>query len=441
MLMLRRLHGLIFAHKIGHDLVWTFGSFAILAVSGVLINIVIAVTRDASALGVFNIAYAVYIVGSQVAALGIHYSVLRHGSYYQEQPEENGRMLLTAIVLSILLGLTVGSGLFLLAPYTQYLFGSGEIAQAIRFAALGLTIFPLNKVLVSYTNSLRHMKAFAALQSLRYIAVMAVVSAVSISDIAFTYTTFSFLVAELLTTLCCLVYLGRVGLLQHLRFCRNWARRHLIFGTKGVMAGIFVDLNTRLDVLVLGTLLSPRDVGIYSFAAMLVDGLQHVLSIVRVNFNPMLVKALRDHDHTLASRMLRMSKRLVLPGTALLSLCLVIGFWVMVQWITPGKGLDAGLAALVILVTGFTFISPLAPFDNLLLVSGYPGYQTLQSAVVTVMNIGLCLFLVPSWGIEGAATATIAGYMTGLVFLCLLSPRLTGWHLLSNRFELRAPKL
>lgn len=431
----RRLYRLAFAHKISSDLVWTFGSFAILAVSGVLINIVIAFTRDAVALGVFNITYAVYLIGSQIAALGIHYSVLRHAAYYQEQPEENGRMFCTAMVLSLVLGLVVSAALFVLAPLSMPLFNSADVAASLQYAALGLALFPLNKVLVCYTNSLRHMKAFSVLQSIRYIAVVTVVTIVCLSDMNFNLATLSFLAAESLTTICCLGYLAMVGLLRHLRFCTRWMKRHLVFGSKGVMAGIFLDLNTRLDVLVLGMMLSPREVGIYSFAAMLVDGVQHILAIIRVNFNPILVKALRDSDYSLAIRLLKLSKRFVMGGTALLCAALVAGFFVAVHFITVGKGLEEGLASLIILVTGFTLISAYTPFDNLLMISGHPGYQTAQAASITLVNIALCLLLVPIYGIEGAAFATVAGYVGGVFFLLYYSPHLTGWNLIGNRFN------
>lgn len=431
---LRRLATQAFAHKISRDFVWTFGSFAILAVSGVLLNFVIASTRDAAALGVFNIAYAVYLIASQIASMGIHYSVLRHAAYHQEDDAENGRILCTGIVLSLLLGAAAGAGMYAVAPYTAYLFDSTQVAESIRYAAFGLALFPLNKVLVSYTNSLRHMKAFSVLQSLRYITVLGVVSAIALSDMAFSHATLAFLAAELLTSLCCLGYLLKVGLLHHLQWSRAWMRTHLTFGGKAVMAGIFLDLNTRLDVLILGMMVSDHAVGIYSFAAMLIDGVQHILAIVRVNFNPMLVKALRDHDHGTAMRMLRLSKRYVTLGTVVLCACLVAGFMVAVQWLIPGKGLADGLPSLLILVGGFTVLSAFAPFDNLLMISGHPGYQTAQAATVTGFNILLCLWLIPLLGIEGAATATVAGYLAGMAMLLYFAPRLTGWSLLRNHF-------
>ncbi|MCC6247653.1 MAG: hypothetical protein IT499_07825, partial [Rubrivivax sp.] len=71
------------SHKLSRDIAWTLGSFVLLAASGMVINLVVAGVRDAAALGVFNQAYAVYIIASQLATLGLHYSVLRHAALHE----------------------------------------------------------------------------------------------------------------------------------------------------------------------------------------------------------------------------------------------------------------------------------------------------------------------------------------------------------------------
>ena len=80
------------------------GSLVVLAASGILINLIIAAFRDAAALGAFNQAYAVYIVASQIAVFGLHYSVLRHAALYDTDAVERGRLLANAGAFSLLLG-------------------------------------------------------------------------------------------------------------------------------------------------------------------------------------------------------------------------------------------------------------------------------------------------------------------------------------------------
>ena len=121
----------ILAHKLNRDISWTIGSFFILAVSGIVINLVIATFEDSSALGVFNQSYAIYIIISQMASFGIHYSVLRYSAYYKNNIIERKKILSTASLIALILGSISAIFLFFLAA------GIGNILESNR---VGLTL-------------------------------------------------------------------------------------------------------------------------------------------------------------------------------------------------------------------------------------------------------------------------------------------------------------
>lgn len=419
-------------HKLTTDIAWSMGSLVFLAASGILINLIIASFRDAAALGAFNLAYAVYIVASQIAVIGLHYSVLRHAALYDADAAERDRMLVNAAAFALLLGSCAALTVFLAAPLLGRIFNSTAAGAAMGNAALGLLLFPLTKVLMGYLNGLRCMKAISVLQSGRYIVVMLWVTAISASQYPFELATFGFFIAEFTTTCGILIYLMSRKMFPALRFDPAWTRRHFIFGSKSLLAGLFVELNSRIDVLLIGLFLSASEVGIYSFAAMLFDGLYHVLAFVRINYNPVLVGNIRDHDWTGARRLLSQTKRYVFPATALLSLCVIAVFWVLTNYFVPGKGLNQGLIPLSILLAGLTLISAFIPFDNLMLVSGHPGFQTLQHMTLVLTNIILNLAMIPMLGIKGAAIATALSYICSIAALFYLVRRTLGWNLLTN---------
>ena len=87
--------------KLTRDIGYSLGSFAVLALSGLVINLVITALRDAAALGVFNQSYAIYILVSQLATFGLHYSVLRHAAMHDADAEERGRVLLNAAACAL----------------------------------------------------------------------------------------------------------------------------------------------------------------------------------------------------------------------------------------------------------------------------------------------------------------------------------------------------
>lgn len=422
------------SQKLTRDISYTMGSFIVLALSGMVINLVVASTRDAAALGVFNQAYAVYIIASQLATLGLHYSVVRHAALHEHDEATRGRMLFTAAACALALGAFAALAVAAGAPLLARLFDSVGTGQAVAYSAGGLLLFSLNKVLLAYLNGLRRMKAFSILQALRYLVVMAVVTGIALSSLPIEMATLAFLVAEVVTALGAVVYLFRTGLATHLHFDRAWFGRHLRFGVKGLAAGMFAEFNSRIDVLLIGVFLPDREVGIYSFAAMMVDGVYHVLAMVRLNFNPLLVSSLRDRDFEQAGRLRQQSRRLVLPATLVMAATTVLALWVLSTFVVPQKGLMEGMVSLLILMSGLTIVSSLVPFDNLLMVSGHPGYQTVQQLITVSANVLVALLLLPTLGIAGAALGTAISYVAGVAALLYFSRRVVGWNLLTNRF-------
>ena len=407
----------------------------ILALSGIVINIVVAYFRGTEDLGVFNLAYSVYIIVSQIAALGVHYSVLRYAAMNQENPRELGSMLGSALLVVTVLGLLMAGLVFVSEPLFARAYDSERAARAISFAALGIALFPASKVLISFLNGLRHMKAFSVLQAARYIMVAAVVTAFSVSDQDFTLASLCFVVAEIVTLAAAAIYIASQRLVQHVRIKKSWLREHTSFGGRSLLAGMFGEINTRVDVLCLGLFLGDREVGIYSFVAMLLDGLYHLLAMVRVNFNPILVNCVRDSGWPEAQRMLRLSKRFIPLIMIALSAIVFAFYWLVAFQLVPERGLQEGTVVLLILLGGLVATSPFIPFDNMMLISGYPGRQTLQQAVAFVVNVSLNLALIPLVGIEGAAIGTASSYLAAVVSLILMTDRRLGWNLLTNRVK------
>lgn len=422
----------IFQNKLNKDIAWTLGSFSILATSGVIINIMIAWLRDVSTLGVFNLAYAIYIIASQIAVCGIHYSVMRHSALYESSSDERQQLMCTASIMSLLLGFIGAIVIYEFSPLLGTLFHSSAAAKAIACSALGLTLFPFNKVLLAYLNGLREMKIFSLLQSLRYIIVMVWVTFISASNLSIEYITCGFFVAEFITTCITLGYMywKKLFIFHYWKFSVRWVKLHFSFGGKSLLAGMFVELNSRVDVLLIGIYLTESQVGIYSFLAMLVDGLYHVLAMVRINFNPILVGVVRDKRFKESQNLLYASLKYIYPITLLLSFCIIVTFWTFSNFILPEKGLQEGLVPLCILCTCLTCISAFIPFDNLLLASGYPGYQTSQHLAVVFSNIFLNAILIPVFGINGAAFATGMSYFVGIIALFVLTHYFLGWNIL-----------
>ena len=154
--------------------------------------------------------------------------------------------------------------------------------------------------------------------------------------------------------------------------------------------------------------------------------------MIRINFNPILVAAIRDRRWEHAQRLREQSGRYVAPAVLALSALLALGFYLFTSWLMPDKGLLEGLPALLILMAGVCVVAVFVPFDNLLMVSGHPGYQTAQQLVTVLANIVVAALLLPVLGIEGAAMGTAVSYVCGIAVLLVFGRSLLGWDLIRN---------
>jgi len=422
-------------NKLSRDIGWTVSSFVVLAASGIVINLVVAVLRNAEALGVFNQAYSFYIIISQIAVFGIHYSVLRNAAIHEDEPDKLGQILVSAMVPAIVLGFVFAIAVFAMTPLIAIALDSPQTARATGYAALGMALFPLNKVLISFINGIREMKAFAILQGGRYIIVALVVTAVSSSELPFEYSLLCFVVAEAITVLAAIWFILAKKIPFKAKFNNSWMVKHLRFGSKGLVAGMFGEINTRVDVLMLGVFLPDSMVGIYSFAAMIFDGLYHLLAMVRVNFNPYLVSALSGGDKSAATKLLKKNRIFAPLVIGILSVGALAFYWVLTAHFISDKSLIIGLPSLAILIGALTLLAGYIPFDNLLLVGGFPGYQTLQQGIAVLTNVAGNLFFIPLLGIEGAAVGTVLSHVAGIIVLIIMSQKLFNWNMIKNRME------
>ena len=80
-------------NKLTLDISWNYLSFFILAISGLIINFIIALSFSSEGLGIFNQTYAFFVIFSQFSVFGIHYSVLKLSAEVEEKSQSSSDVL------------------------------------------------------------------------------------------------------------------------------------------------------------------------------------------------------------------------------------------------------------------------------------------------------------------------------------------------------------
>ncbi len=402
-------------HKFLTDAVWNYGAFAVMAGTGVVLNFFIAAHFGIAALGVFNQIYAVYVVTAQFAVMGFHDSAQKHVSELDHAPERLGVVSAAALALAAVFGLISATGVYLLSDLIAVAADSAPVGQGVALAAPGLFFFAVNKVLMGVLNGARRMKPFAAAQTLRAAVILSSCLAIAWMEQPPHVLGLSFTLAEVVL-LPFLIFLVRPRLrhfFAEARF-RDWLKVHFGFGSKALINGFLAESYIRIDVLMLGVFVSDRDVGIYSFAALFIEGLFQVPVVFRTLANPELARLLKAGDKPATGRFCRRVALMSL-GMFLAAAAVVLVVYPHLEPWFPDGLVTLSHPILMILIAGLGVYSVMIPMDYIILQGGMPGRQSALMSFNVLVNGVLNLALIPFFGLYGACTATAISFTVAAV--------------------------
>jgi len=416
------------APRLRRDIAWNLVPIALLAGIGLGLNIGIG-GREAwgpAALGVFNQVTTAYFVLAVFGALGINYSVLRAIAEQRTDPARVAATTVGALVPTVVLGAFVTLVFVLVRGAIAALLESEPVAEGILWAAPGLFCFTVNKVLLGVVNGLGRMRAFAVYTSLRYvmIAVGFGIAVIVDADAAKLPGLWSLAEGTLLVVLA--VELVATVSLRRAAGWQTWAVEHLRYGARGVGATLLFELNSRLDIWLLGAALSDRMVGIYSMAATTAEGMSMLAVVLQVNVNPPIAASLVGKHTDEVEALVRRSRRWFVPAMAGACALGAAIFTLAIPWLTGDPRFLDGALPFATLVAGIAVASPWLPFNQILLMGGYPGWHTIFVTITVATNVVLNMLLIPQLGLMGAASATAIALFGSALWLRRLARTLLG---------------
>jgi O-antigen/teichoic acid export membrane protein len=396
----------------------------ILGVSGVAVNILIAGWYGGSELGVFNQVFAFFIFLSQICVGGVHYAVLKEISNTGYSRPELSDIATAGILLSLGLASVV---VLVCIPFTGQvgdMLQSPAVSSGLNLALPGVIFFSINKVLLNILNGLRHMRAHAVYQATRYLILVGSIFCVFMFDLDRLWLSGTLTSTELLLTLLMVPYVQfRAISISLFRWKRvlKWGRLHLSFGARGMLSGVFTELNTRVDVLVLGFFFDDSRVGVYSFAAAFAEGFAQIPLVLRRNLDPYLGTYIAHGMLSEITILVQKTRRVFLPFMIFLGLISTLGYAVGVPFFLSDPSYDESLWVYGILAAAIVATSWSRPFCGLLLQAGMPGIYTAMTLASLAVNVMLSIALAPSLALVGCAIATAAAFVVEAIAIVVLA--------------------
>ena len=413
-------------NKLTLDISWNYLSFFILSISGLIINFIIALSFSSEGLGIFNQTYAFFVIFSQFSVFGIHYSVLKLSAEVEEKSQSSSDVLLSGVLSVLLLSILFSSILYSLSGLISQILDSDAMSKTLKIVSPALIFFSLNKVLLSFVNGQERLKLFAIGNILRYIFMLGSLFLLiylerDVSDIAYI-----FLIAEVFLSIYCIGI--TIKSVKFFKFnliivkCIN----HIKFGAKALLSGLSVELNSRADVVILGIFTSDSIVGVYSFFALVAEGLYNIFVVIKNIFNPKITKHVRQKDLKGLKTLIKKIQKIVYPSSFAIASMISIGMYVIISVIPDSNLYYENFVVLIILISSIVLISGIIPFEIILTLAGRPGLQSIQTFITLAFNVILNFILIPYFGAFGAALATASSYIIGAFLLNQFSLRSIG---------------
>ena len=411
-----KLASFLLTSKLSTDVLWNIGSLALLGASGVLMNSIIAHYQTPRSLGIFNQVFAFYMVLSQFAVGGMHLSILKYLSHTDDQN------LIATIISSGLVAIAGTSVLvailaFRLSRLVGVLFDSKDVALGIRFISPALVLFSLNKGLMMVLNGTRRMRAYAIFQTSRYLLFIMTIIGLVLGGFAGEYLAWCFPISEfiLMTVLTRFVYKFVVALgVRHVN--GPWIRRHLSFGLRGFFGGMLSDLNTRVDIILLGYFHNDASVGIYSFAAAFAGGFNQISYVVKQNLDPIIGRLINANSRDQLRSLIHRVVSFFLPCMITLAIIAALLFPELIRLFIGTVYLQSW-PIFVILLGGIVVNAGFRPFQGAFLLMGRPGLHSVVFLIIVVSNSVLNVLFIQRMGITGAAMATSLAYIIESVLI------------------------
>jgi O-antigen/teichoic acid export membrane protein len=183
-----------------------------------------------------------------------------------------------------------------------------------------------------------------------------------------------------------------------------------------LLGNFLLDVNTKVDVFILGIFLTDSQVGIYSFASTFAEGFMQLPVLLRNNINPILAKLSVKRNLKLTEKIINNSKTKFLKMIGGIGILAILMFpLVFIVFAIEEHRFDTWLI-FSILVLFVSISSGYQPFLMLFNQFGHPWQQTKFIFVLFLSNVLLVLMLVPIMGIYGAALGTGLSFIVQMYY-------------------------
>lgn len=366
--------------------------------------------------GLITLAYAVAAIASTVVLVGMSAGVVRYVSFYKGI-NDKGRIkgvIVSALEVVLPLGIVAGILLFIFAEVISIrVFHDANLIPILRIFSFSVPFFALSNIFLCAIVGFQEVKRVVYTGDLfqnssrLFMLVVLLLLGYGVLGAAFAYT-----FAIIATPFVAFYYLNKIfpGFSTEIKAV-SMKKELLSFSWPLMFAGMFGLVMGWIDTLMLGYFLTAADVGIYRASISTAALLMIVPGSLGAIFFPVITEFYsRGEREELENTVVAVTKWILMITLPLVLLMML--FSEQVLYILYGAEYVAGALVLCILGFGYLLISVFNPTNQLIQVIGRTKLIMVNMSVGAALCIILNLWLIPIYGINGAAIATGISLLT-----------------------------
>ena len=364
--------------------------------------------------GLISLASAVTTIASTVVLVGMAEGVTRYVSFYKGRGEKEKikGVILSSLEIVLPLAVTAAVLVFLFADEISVkFFSEPNLASVLRVFAVSIPFFPLlrifNRAIAGFQEIKYAVYSEHILQNLSRLLLLIFLLYMGLGIIGAAY---AYVIGMIVAASASFYFLNKIFPTKGLKTAP--LRRELIsFSWPLMFSGMLGLVMGWIDTLMLGYFMTARDVGIYR-ASLAIANLLKVfpasfMSIFLPIITEMYSRGEVEKMNEINCAVTKWILMLVLPITILMIL-----FSKQVLYILYGEEYIEGAFALCILVVGRLIISIFRPTSQIIYTVGRTKLVMMNTCIGSALNVLLNFYLIPAYGINGAAIATSVSILT-----------------------------
>ena len=179
---------------------------------------------------------------------------------------------------------------------------------------------------------------------------------------------------------------------------------------------MLIELNTRVDIIMIGIFMSDEKVGIYSFAALFAEGFYQLLIVLQNILNPIIARNFSESKLDEIYKKFKNIKQKTYKALIFICIFSVIFYPLVLNIITNKNEFADSYIPFSILVIGITIASGYIPFYNIFSMSDMPRLQSIFMLFIFLTNVIANLIFIPIFGIYGAALGTGTSFIASIYY-------------------------